>query len=236
MQIVSLTASALLAAAAFAPTSASAQGQPEPYRATGTEPFWSLTIDARTMRFEAPGHRPVIVGAPRPIIGFAGEIYRTPRINANITHIRCSDGMSDRAYRDTVQLTVDGRSYRGCGGEAIDVTPARPNAPLLGEWRALSIVGRPPVGSAEVTVNFRDGRISGNTGCNAFGGPYSVRRGILTAGPMISTRRACTIPTNAQEQNLLGMLGERLIVSLRPNGRLVLTARDGRTLMFAPMR
>ena len=39
------------------------------------------------------------------IIGFAGEIYQTPRINVNIVHAQCSDGMSDRTYPDKVQVT-----------------------------------------------------------------------------------------------------------------------------------
>ena len=91
------------------------------YRALGTEPFWSLTLDGREMVFtqaNAPGVR-VVQPQPRPIFGFAGEIYRSPRINVNIVHGKCSDGMSDRTYPDSVQLGVDGRSFEGCGGEPI---------------------------------------------------------------------------------------------------------------------
>ena len=36
----------------------------------------------------------------------------------NIVHRPCSDGMSDRTYPDTVNVTVDGRAYRGCGADA----------------------------------------------------------------------------------------------------------------------
>jgi uncharacterized membrane protein len=50
------------------------------------------------------------------IIGIAGEIYQTPRINVNIVHGACSDGMSDRVYPDKVQVTVDGRQVNGLGG------------------------------------------------------------------------------------------------------------------------
>ena len=60
--------------------------------------------------------RPVRQPTPKVIIGIAGEIYRTPRINVNIVHGRCSDGMSDRTYPDKVQVTVDGRRFEGCGG------------------------------------------------------------------------------------------------------------------------
>jgi len=50
------------------------------------------------------------------IHGIAGEIYRTRRIDVNIVHARCNDGMSDRVYPDKVQVTVDGRRFNGCGG------------------------------------------------------------------------------------------------------------------------
>ena len=55
------------------------------------------------------------------IIGFAGEIYQTPRINVNIVHGQCSDGMSDRTYPDKVQVTSTGSSSMAAAGfEAFD--------------------------------------------------------------------------------------------------------------------
>jgi uncharacterized membrane protein len=87
-----------------------------PYRATGTEPFWSLTIDQRTITFTLSGSAPVQQPKPRVIIGFAGEIYRSQRIDVNIVHGACSDGMSDRTYPDKVQVRVDEHHFSGCGG------------------------------------------------------------------------------------------------------------------------
>jgi len=87
-----------------------------PYRAVGTEPFWSLRIDARDLTFTQPDAQPIRQPRPQAIIGIAGEIYQTPRINVNIVHGSCSDGMSDRTYPDKVQVTVDGRRFNGCGG------------------------------------------------------------------------------------------------------------------------
>jgi len=86
------------------------------YRAAGTEPFWGLSIDERQMTFTRPDAKPVSQPTPKVIIGFAGEIYQTPRLNVNIVHMKCSDGMSDRTYPDKVQVTVDGRRFDGCGG------------------------------------------------------------------------------------------------------------------------
>ena len=89
---------------------------PAPYRALGTEPFWNLLIDPINLTFTQPDAQPILQRTPNSIIGVAGEIYQTPRINVNIVHARCSDGMSDRIYPDTVQVTVDGQQFKGCGG------------------------------------------------------------------------------------------------------------------------
>ena len=102
MRVPSLLAASLIALTAL-PAAAQAQAD---YRASGSEPFWSLTIGARTMRFEAPGRRPVTVATPRVIHGFAGEIWQTRRISVNAVHTPCSDGMSDRQYADTVTVKV----------------------------------------------------------------------------------------------------------------------------------
>jgi len=89
---------------------------PPPYHALGTEPFWNLLIDEHDITFVQPDAQPIKQPTPKVIHGIAGEIYQTPRINVNIVHAQCSDGMSDRVYPDKVQVTVDGRRFNGCGG------------------------------------------------------------------------------------------------------------------------
>jgi heat shock protein HslJ len=89
---------------------------PAPYHALGTEPFWNLLIDEHDLTFTQPDAAPIQQRTPAVIHGFAGEIYQTPRINVNIVHAKCSDGMSDRVYPDKVQVTVDGTRFNGCGG------------------------------------------------------------------------------------------------------------------------
>jgi uncharacterized membrane protein len=104
-------ATALLAACATPPPP-----PPAPYHAVGTEPFWNLLIDERNLTFIQPDAQPITQPTPKVINGFAGEIYNTPRIHVNIVHVACSDGMSDRAYPDKVQVDVDGKRFNGCGG------------------------------------------------------------------------------------------------------------------------
>jgi uncharacterized membrane protein len=90
---------------------------PAPYHAVGNEPFWNLLIDEHNITFIQPDAQPVTQPTPKPINGFAGPIYQTPRIHVNVVvNQRCSDGMSDRVYPDKVQVDVDGRRFNGCGG------------------------------------------------------------------------------------------------------------------------
>jgi heat shock protein HslJ len=207
----------------------------EPYKAVGTEPFWGLTIDSRTMKFETPNRRPVIVATPRVINGFAGEIYKTRRIDVNIVHRACSDGMSDRTYRDTVTVTVDGRRYQGCGGRSAQAE--NPRSVIEGNWQVQSIGGVPVMRGSNVTLSFNGNRVSGNTGCNSLNGDFRMERGFLNAGPLATTRRACLGRyAMTQERNLLDLLGQRLSVSRNRDGKLVLSGRAGKTLVLAPAR
>lgn len=111
-RLLFLMSSAMVSGCVSAPAPSPIAG----YRALGTEPFWSLTIDAQGLVFTQPEAQAVRQPRPKPIIGFAGEIYQTPRIHVNIVHAQCSDGMSDRTYPDKVQVDVDGKRFNGCGG------------------------------------------------------------------------------------------------------------------------
>lgn len=83
---------------------------PPPYQAPGTEPFWKLLIDEHGIAFVPPDQQPI--EQPTPAVIY----HQTPRINVNIVHGQCGDGMSDRNYPDKVQVAVDGKRFTGCGG------------------------------------------------------------------------------------------------------------------------
>ena len=89
-----------------------------PYRVAAQAPAaWTLIIDKQHITFlGGAGQQPIRVPAPEPIVGVAGEIYQTPRINVNIVHQPCRDGRTSFAYPDTVQVYVDGQLHTGCGG------------------------------------------------------------------------------------------------------------------------
>lgn len=111
-----LSFSLAFAAAGCATAPAPTGGTDATYRALGTEPFWSVTIGGGRMTYDsANGPRfSVPVPASRPTLN--GYRYEAPRLTVDVTHTRCSDGMSDRIYADTVLVIVDGEGLRGCGG------------------------------------------------------------------------------------------------------------------------
>ena len=91
---------------------------PEPnrtanYRASGTEPFWSLTIANGEMRYERPGN---IVAADTPALSPLrnGFDFRTPLLTARFTNRPCTEA-SGQIVRYTVRVTVEGRTVTGCG-------------------------------------------------------------------------------------------------------------------------
>ena len=168
------------------------------YRAIGTEPFWDLEI-GRDMVFTDRGNTLTVVQpTPRPISGFAGEIYQTPRLNVNVVHAACSDGMSDRSYPDTVTVKVDGREYRGCGaGIAFFSQVGENGMPNPGQltlsgtnWTVVSINGR-PTPLRDFYLNFQPDRVSAKFGCNSLGAGYSVAGSTLRTTAVMATRMAC---------------------------------------------
>lgn len=94
------------------------------YKAGGTEPFWNVEIKGEEIIFStADGDNDFTLPVARmnttesgwTVKGFSDE----HNINIYITTgEECSDGMSDRAYADTVKVEVSkGGTLNGCGGD-----------------------------------------------------------------------------------------------------------------------
>jgi uncharacterized membrane protein len=204
------------------------------YRAIGTEPFWDLEIGQSLTFTDRGNNMSVVQPTPRPINGTAGEIYRTQRLEVNIVHSRCSDGMSDRTYPDTVQVYVDGRQYRGCGapiaffsqvGESGQPNyPGAPVANLSGtNWRVVAINGtRTP--ASNFYINFMPDRISAKFGCNSLGAGYTQAGNVVDAGAVMATRMAC--PDMSFEKQGSAILADPMTISGVGN-QLTLSNRAG---------
>ncbi len=195
-------------------------------RAVGTEPFWSLTITPGAMEFRTPEggwtapapRRESIDGGRRYVSSRDGEA-----IVATFVEQPCSDGMSDQTYPLTVTLVVGETTWRGCGGD--------PATLLHGAWTVVEVAGAPVVAGSPVTLTFApDGQIAGSTGCNSYGGAYTVHGEGLRLGPVHATKRACEPAVMTVEGAFLGVLDQVRAFGLEADGTLVLSATDGRTI------
>jgi heat shock protein HslJ len=214
------------------------------YRAIGTEPFWDLEIGDQMVFTDRGNNVVVSQPTPRPINGTAGEIYRTQRIEVNVTHVRCSDGMSDRTYPDTVQVYIDGQMYRGCGAPSAfyssigeDGLPKAPPPPppLAGpgdaipldktRWRVVAINNRPTPRDGNFSMQFSDGRLSATLGCNGLGAGYTQSGATLDAGIVMGTKMAC--PDMSWEQQGSAILGDLMTLRMLDRNRIVLNAQSG---------
>jgi heat shock protein HslJ len=232
MRLAPLTALILLAPACApvgAPSSSGATAAP--YHAVGTEPGWALTIGDGAMRYQGDyGETRIAVSTPEPRTSFNGHRYETERLTVDITHTPCSDGMSDRRYPDTVMVVADGKTVHGCGGAAA----VSGMVALAGtEWSIASINGAPPAAARKAAVRFTGTRISGNAGCNSFGGSYTLDGNMLTVGPVISTKMACMGPGMSQESAVFKILQQPMTVVAREDGSLALSS-DAGTMTLTP--
>lgn len=94
------------------------------YRALGQEPGWSLEIaGGRLIYLGDYGTVRIEMRAPEARPAFNGHRYEAREggrsLTVDVTHRLCHDGMSGRAFADTVLVIADGREVRGCGGARV---------------------------------------------------------------------------------------------------------------------
>ena len=101
-------------------------------------------------------------------------------------------------------------------------------------WRLLSIQGRAVPAIPELTLAFQGDRLSGNGGCNSFGGQftYEPATGGLALTGLLSTMRACVeAARNDVESAYLRALRGVSVATMDAAGHLVLTG-SGAELVF----
>ncbi len=88
-----------------------------------------------------------------------------------------------------------------------------------------------PVAESTVTLTISDGKLSGKA-CNSFHGSVSAADGSFTAGPLASTRMACTSEElTKQETTVLTTLQAATGYTITGN-ELTISADDGTGLVF----
>jgi heat shock protein HslJ len=106
------------------------------------------------------------------------------------------------------------------------------------EWRLTSFGAAGSetnlVAGTTVTLKFgEDGRASGSTGCNSYGGTYQVRGDNISFGRLISTKRACLDQNaNQQESRFLSALESANRFRISSNRLTILSDRGRNALNF----
>jgi putative lipoprotein len=91
------------------------------FRAVGQEPGWYLemTHEQQILFVAAYGGQRVLLPTPEPVLKGEREIYQAAdgshqlRVEISLEH--CSDTMSGEVFDSSVQVTLDGKRFAGCG-------------------------------------------------------------------------------------------------------------------------
>ncbi len=87
---------------------------------------------------------------------------------------------------------------------------------------------------SHITISFEQGQVRGNSGCNTYGGEYTVRGDRIEFGVLETTLMACTDSTLMEQESMftrfLGEAGQFEIV----DDRLRIYKAGGEELYFEP--
>jgi putative lipoprotein len=90
------------------------------YRGLGSEPSWRIEIGPANVAFEYDyGERRLVLPMPEPQLENGHRTYEkaTPahHLRVAIEDRTCLDSMTGDAFDTAVEVTLDGRTFRGCG-------------------------------------------------------------------------------------------------------------------------
>jgi heat shock protein HslJ len=106
---------------------------------------------------------------------------------------------------------------------------------LAGTW-ALTAYGpqgatTPITPGSQASLSFNDdGTVTGNSGCNSFGGEYKVDGGQVTFSGLVSTLMACEEPLMTQEGTVFKVLDGT--ATYKTDGDMLTLTNAGMTLVF----
>jgi heat shock protein HslJ len=101
-------------------------------------------------------------------------------------------------------------------------------------WELYSIGQYSPIPDSTLTIQFEDGQVSGNGGCNSYSGEYRVSGDKLKLEMLASTLRACVDTAMMEQETIfMGALGEAQRFEI-VDGQLLVYGSDGEALTFVP--
>lgn len=104
------------------------------------------------------------------------------------------------------------------------------SATVEGEWELVSYNQTAPVPDVETSIEFKDGQMSGNVGCNGFGGEYTVKGDKIEFGSIMSTMMFCEALADQESSTLAAMQNEATFIL--NEDRLAITSSDGNNFIM----
>ena len=205
------------------PQCAPANALIEPFRASGNEPFWSLTMERGNVALTRLDQ--VVVSAPDYIAGEQpGEYVSSsqPPLRVQIRDGVCRDDMTGMPYPQKVAVELDdGTRLEGCGGEPMRFLQG-------GEWVVEDINEGGIIDRSRVSLTFwPEGRVTGMASCNALTGQYELTGEGLHMEQIATTRKACAPSLMQQEQRVLSVLNQLQRFDVDDTGALLLYSEGG---------
>ena len=145
-----------------------------------------------------------------------------------------------RAFSGTMRVAVEGDHLvlmPESGGDALRFERESPPRLEGVRWEVTgynngrqAVVG--PKAGARLTLEFGDGQVSGDSGCNRFHGSFTVQGNALTIGPLATTRMTCDEELMVQEQQFLAALASAATWDI-VQGSLDIHRADGERALWA---
>lgn len=138
----------------------------DPYRASGVEPFWSITMGQGQLTLDRVDFDPRSFPLPEPTTTPDGRRYDLDELSVRIIHERCHNAMSGAAFADRVLVELGEETLDGCGGEPL------PPETLAGSHWLLETLDGEAIDLERIPSLVIDaaGTAAGFDGCNHFSG------------------------------------------------------------------
>jgi heat shock protein HslJ/uncharacterized membrane protein len=234
-----LIAAALVAGACLSANAQPSPGSAAPFKAVGSEPNWMLDIMAgRLVLLTDDGRTRTVLPLPPPTRVDGGRRYdarsESHTLMVTILDRVCADAMTAMPRPSTVEVTLDGRLLKGCGGDSTALLRGGPWAVETVRDRPLVFLearkNKPPVRTGIALTFDGAGRVAGNTSCNTYTATYVLAGDGLTITMPIASSRPCESAVMAQEAAFLETLRGVQRFEIAADGALVLVTSEGTTI------
>ena len=147
-----------------------------------------------------------------------------------VLDLRTTEGAQVASYNEAVMsIEATPETTEAAPASGLEGTTWQLQSYLDGQGETVAALSEAPA-----TAEFADGRVSGTTGCNRYGGAYTVDGDALTIklGPV--TMMACPEPQMMQEQGFLAALGSAATYMVADDQLTIMNADGATVASFAP--